>query len=187
VIQQGGSPLIAYAMPTPLDSKRLFCETPFAGVATQFSAVMLSTTDTKCMHAGLEAFDKDGSEARRVEASIGLPVLHHRGKKPSGSTSEIERLFKCEPHQVIFVGDRYLTDVVFGTMNGMLAVRVAPFETRGESVAVAMARIVEGALVAAYRGLGMRPLAQRILGEQPVWEAKGGFVQRTVESVDGGW
>ncbi len=34
------------------------------------------------------------------------------------------------------VGDRYLTDVVFGNRNGMLTIRPAPFTSKGEPKAV---------------------------------------------------
>ena len=34
------------------------------------------------------------------------------------------------------VGDRYLTDVVFGNRNGMLTIRPAPFTAKGEPKAV---------------------------------------------------
>lgn len=34
------------------------------------------------------------------------------------------------------VGDRFLTDVVFGNRNGMLTIRPAPFTSKGEPKAV---------------------------------------------------
>lgn len=46
------------------------------------------------------------------------------------------------------VGDRYLTDVVFGNRNGMLTIRPAPFTAKGEPKAVllvSLARRVGGA------------------------------------------
>ena len=38
------------------------------------------------------------------------------------------------------IGDRYLTDVVFGNRNGMLSVRVAPIQLDGETAAVKLVR-----------------------------------------------
>ncbi len=38
------------------------------------------------------------------------------------------------------IGDRYLTDIVFGNRNGLLSVRVAPIELRGETAAVSLVR-----------------------------------------------
>ena len=38
------------------------------------------------------------------------------------------------------VGDRYLTDVVYGNRNGMLSVCVAPIQLAGETAAVKLVR-----------------------------------------------
>jgi len=42
--------------------------------------------------------------------------------------------------QLVMVGDRYLTDVVFGNRNGMLTIRPAPFTSQGEPKAVLLVR-----------------------------------------------
>lgn len=42
----------------------------------------------------------------------------------------------CGAHRLVMVGDRYLTDIVFGNRNGMLTVRPAPFTAAGEPKAV---------------------------------------------------
>lgn len=49
---------------------------------------------------------------------------------------------RCKAEQLIMVGDRYLTDVVFGNRNGMLTIRPAPFTSRGEPKAVLLVRLV---------------------------------------------
>ena len=41
------------------------------------------------------------------------------------------------------VGDRHLTDVVFGNRNGLLSVHVAPIDMRGEPAAVGLARALQ--------------------------------------------
>jgi phosphatidylglycerophosphatase GEP4 len=76
------------------------------------------------MLAGLEGFDKDFSKAKAVEAAVGVPVLRHSQKKPSGGCDEILERFNCEAHEVIAVGDRLLSDIVFGNLNRMLTVHV---------------------------------------------------------------
>lgn len=43
---------------------------------------------------------------------------------------------RCKAEQLVMVGDRYLTDVVFGNRNGMLTIRPAPFTAKGEPKAV---------------------------------------------------
>ena len=128
-----------------------------------------------------------------MEAALGVPVLRHRSKKPAGGTPEIEALLGCSPDKAVMVGDRYLTDVVFGTLNGMLTVRVAPFDTSGESFAVRAARWLEGALVAAYRRAGVAAPAQELLGGQAAAFEAGGFVRQLrgagsdADDEGGGW
>lgn len=39
------------------------------------------------------------------------------------------------------IGDRYLTDVVFGNRNGMLTIRPEPFTSAGEPKAVLLVRL----------------------------------------------
>lgn len=74
--------------------------------------------------AGLEGFDTDLSKSRAVESAVGVPVLQHKRKKPAGGCKEIRKRFNCEAHEVVTVGDRLLTDVVFGNVNGMVTVHV---------------------------------------------------------------
>jgi hypothetical protein len=57
------------------------------------------------------------------------------------------------------VGDRYLTDVVFGNRLGMLTVRPTPFTSAGEPKAVLLV-CGEAAALAAARRLG--PVAARL-------------------------
>lgn len=50
-------------------------------------------------------------------------MLRHTEKKPAGSAADIASHFNCQPEELIMIGDRYLTDVVFGNRHGMLTVR----------------------------------------------------------------
>ena len=52
------------------------------------------------------------------------------------------------------VGDRYLTDVVFGNRNGMLTIRPAPFTAAGEPMAVAAVSEARGEGAPAVRAWG---------------------------------
>ena len=47
---------------------------------------------------------------------------------------------RCPPTELVMVGDRYLTDVVFGNRLGMLTIRTAPLTFRGEPRAVLLVR-----------------------------------------------
>lgn len=72
-------------------------------------------------------------------------------------------LRRCEPHEMIFIGDRYLTDVVFGNRHGMLTIRVAPLTSKGEPPTVAAARLVENACVSRWSAAGLRAPAHHLL------------------------
>jgi len=79
-----------------------------------------------------------------LERMLGVHVLQHSEKKPSGCVSEIEEYLgspdcsyktrcklvasRCKSESVAMIGDRLLTDVVFGNLNGMLTIYVDPFE-----------------------------------------------------------
>jgi predicted HAD superfamily phosphohydrolase YqeG len=52
------------------------------------------------------------------------------------------------------VGDRFLTDVVFGNRNGMLTIRPAPFTSKGEPKAVLAVR--RGMNMGALQAAGCR-------------------------------
>lgn len=97
--------------------------------------------------AGLKQYDPEGREASHLEAALGVHVLRHATKKPGGSSSELEEHFGCSASQLVMIGDRYLTDVVFGNRHGMMTVYVQPLSTAGEPAGVVAARTVENMLV----------------------------------------
>lgn len=85
---------------------------------------------------------------------------------------------RCEPHEMIFIGDRYLTDVVFGNRHGMLTIRVTPLTSKGEPPTVAAARVVEEACVSRWSAAGLRAPAHRLLSVEGV----GRMIVSTTES-----
>ena len=98
--------------------------------------------------SGLEAFDPDGAEAAAVERALGIPVLRHRAKKPEGEPGPLEAHFGCGTEELVMVGDRVFTDVVFGNKMGMLTVKVEPFpESAGEKVTVRFSKWAEDRLL----------------------------------------
>ncbi|KAF9577121.1 hypothetical protein BGW38_007873, partial [Lunasporangiospora selenospora] len=82
--------------------------------------------------------DKDYKEADTIERSLKVHVLRHQEKKPGGGEEllsylrskdrdgdmdkESVSLATIEPSQIAVVGDRALTDVVFGNTYGMLTI-----------------------------------------------------------------
>ena len=106
--------------------------------------------------AGLQQYDPEGEEARAMEQRMGIPVLRHKEKKPAGGPEDLERHFGCAAEDLVMVGDRYLTDVVYGNRLGMLTVRPTPFTLEGETATVKMSRRIEERLVGGWEGAGRR-------------------------------
>lgn len=111
--------------------------------------------------AGLYQYDPEGVEAEQLESDLGIPVLRHREKKPAGGCGELEDHFGCPACELIMVGDRYLTDIVFGNRHHMFTIRVAPLVDGGEPVGVALSRSVEDYLVPKWIRAGTQAPAHR--------------------------
>jgi phosphatidylglycerophosphatase GEP4 len=72
--------------------------------------------------------DVGHESAIRIERRLGVPVLRHSEKKPGG-LAEVLSFFKASSggedvpaDRLCVIGDRLLTDVVFGNLHGMLTV-----------------------------------------------------------------
>ncbi|KAJ1923428.1 hypothetical protein IWQ60_005896 [Tieghemiomyces parasiticus] len=72
--------------------------------------------------AGTEADDPGYRQAADIERHLGVPVLRHPLKKPGGGEALSQRFPNLQPAQVAFVGDRLMTDVLFGNLNGWLTI-----------------------------------------------------------------
>ena len=109
--------------------------------------------------AGLKQYDPDGAEADAMERALGIKFIRHATKKPAGDVDDVVAHFPgCDSaKKLIFVGDRYLTDVVYGNRHGMFTIRVAPFTTKGESISIKSARKIEESVVALWRSFGVAP------------------------------
>ncbi|EMS57867.1 hypothetical protein TRIUR3_17684 [Triticum urartu] len=94
--------------------------------------------------AGLKQYDPDGSDASTIEATIdGVHVIRHDAKKPAGAAKEIESYFDCSASDLVLVGDRYFTDVIYGNRNGFLTVFTEPLSFVGESYIVRKSVTIE--------------------------------------------
>ncbi|KAH8663907.1 mitochondrial PGP phosphatase [Xylariales sp. PMI_506] len=91
--------------------------------------------------AGALSYDHDGSLARELEESTGVPVLSHRVKKP-GCKDEIMAHFRqhpetgvTQPSQIAVIGDRLMTDMMLANTMGSWGIwirnGVAPLENKG--------------------------------------------------------
>lgn len=97
--------------------------------------------------------DKDYAEASRVETALKLDVLRRRCKKPGGFEEllawfrRLEGLGDVKTHELAMVGDRLVTDVVFGNMHGMLTVHVLPLTLRGDNPVALSVRALENGVL----------------------------------------
>jgi phosphatidylglycerophosphatase GEP4 len=114
--------------------------------------------------------DPGGAAADALEAALGVHVLRRRHKKPRGFES-VRQHFQCDGTALLMVGDRYLTDVVFGNLHGMLTVHTEQLTTAGDNRVAQTMRRVEDWLVARYDRRGLRapphPLALSLSWSDP--------------------
>eukprot|EP00730_Choanoeca_flexa_P020327 TRINITY_DN9933_c0_g1_i2.p1 TRINITY_DN9933_c0_g1~~TRINITY_DN9933_c0_g1_i2.p1 ORF type:complete len:170 (+),score=17.43 TRINITY_DN9933_c0_g1_i2:27-536(+) len=119
-------------------------------------------------------FDKDNCITKPYELSVHAPfancwsnlqqdyrdriyivsnsaVLRHRDKKPSYECGRqlLDALNNPSPSQVAMIGDRLLTDVVFGNRMGFTTILTMPFTTAREPVVVQLLRKFENILLKA--------------------------------------
>ncbi|KAA8526214.1 hypothetical protein F0562_008047 [Nyssa sinensis] len=105
----------------PLGSSMEWCKSVFGNDMAVFSN-----------SAGLHEYDPDGRKARALEGAIGIKVIRHRVKKPAGTAEEIEKHFGYDSSQLIMVGDRPFTDIVYGNRNGFLTILTEPLSLAEE-------------------------------------------------------
>lgn len=73
--------------------------------------------------------DKDYEDAIKIEQELGINVIRHDEKKPGGLKEVLQHFEQNgveDASQLCMVGDRLLTDVVFGNLFGMLTVHCLP-------------------------------------------------------------
>ncbi|CAO0794501.1 unnamed protein product [Mucor circinelloides] len=102
--------------------------------------------------------DVDYKEAQKLEESLGVTVLRHDEKKPSGGQFLKEKLSPIPADQTAFVGDRILTDVLFGNRNGNLTIWTRQVITEeGDNKAALILRRMEYRLISLLQGLNIKP------------------------------
>ncbi len=71
--------------------------------------------------------DPGYEDAIQIEEKMGITVIRHDEKKPGGLQEVLNHFDTVDDaSQLCMVGDRLLTDVVFGNLFGMLTVHVLP-------------------------------------------------------------
>lgn len=70
--------------------------------------------------------DADFADAITIEASLGIQVIRHEEKKPGGLQEVLTHFGLDDPASICIVGDRILTDIVFGNLYGLLTIHTLP-------------------------------------------------------------
>ncbi|XP_065852030.1 phosphatidylglycerophosphate phosphatase 1, chloroplastic/mitochondrial isoform X3 [Euphorbia lathyris] len=84
-------------------------------------------------------------------------------KKPAGTAEEIENYFGCTASQLIMIGDRPFTDVVYGNRNGFFTILTEPLSLSEEPFIVRQVRKLEMAFTNHWLGKGKRPVSHNLL------------------------
>jgi len=114
--------------------------------------------------AGLKEYDPDDVDARAIEAAMeGVHVIRHDTKKPGGAAKEIESYFGCSASNLVMVGDRYFTDVVYGNRNGFLTVLTEPLNFPNESYIVKRVRKLEAHIISYWYKKGHKPFEHPLI------------------------
>jgi len=71
--------------------------------------------------------DADFGDAIKLEQSLGIAVIRHQEKKPGGLQEVLAHFGLEDAAKICIVGDRLLTDIVFGNLHGMMTVHTQPF------------------------------------------------------------
>lgn len=86
-------------------------------------------------------------DAARIEESLGISVIRHADKKPGGLREVLDHFGVDDPASVCVIGDRLLTDVVFGNLHSMLTVHTLPLcrgaDNRADNTPSKVIRYVE--------------------------------------------
>lgn len=77
--------------------------------------------------------DPEYKDANEIEQAMGIAVIHHDEKKPGGLEEVLSHFSMEDPAELCMVGDRLLTDVVFGNLHGMLTIHTLPLCTGADN------------------------------------------------------
>ena len=70
--------------------------------------------------------DPHYQDALAIEKKLGIAVIRHTEKKPGGIQEVLQHFQIEDASSIAVVGDRILTDIVFGNLHGMLTVHTLP-------------------------------------------------------------
>lgn len=119
--------------------------------------------------------DPDYNDAKNIEKKMGISVIRHDEKKPGGLKELLSHFNNVsDPTQVCMVGDRLLTDIVFGNLHGMLTVHCLPLcvgeENRNDNKVASAVRNIENKILYGKWFVG-KMIRKKTLGHA-VWEGE---------------
>lgn len=104
--------------------------------------------------------DPDYKDAIEIEEALGINVIRHDEKKPGGLDEVLAHFGMEDPAKICMVGDRLLTDIVFGNLYGMLTVHTLPLcqgeDNAKDNTVSAMVRTAENKLLYSSPGRAQR-------------------------------
>lgn len=110
--------------------------------------------------------DADYKDAQHIQENLGIAVIRHDEKKPGGLKEVMDHFQVDDPASLCMVGDRLLTDVVFGNLYGMLTVHTLPLckgadNSRDNTVSSIIRTIENSALYGNWLGSYYDPTSQK--------------------------
>jgi phosphatidylglycerophosphatase GEP4 len=108
--------------------------------------------------------DSYGFDAQQIELKLGIPVIPHKRKKPNGINDVLQH-FNCHPHELVMIGDRAFTDIVFGNRHGLLTILTCQFTASGDNTAAQFAYKQENKIVGRWIKSGIKAPPQILLKE----------------------
>jgi phosphatidylglycerophosphatase GEP4 len=128
--------------------------------------------------------DPGGAAADRLERTLGIPVLRRAHKKPRGFEAVRAHFGGVDPATLVMVGDRYLTDVVFGNLHGMLSIHTQQLTSRGDNRIASLMKRLEDGLLALYRWMRIRPIPHRLIDSRPGGTFLSGWLPTSKSGAD---
>ncbi|KAF2074746.1 hypothetical protein CYY_003934 [Polysphondylium violaceum] len=95
--------------------------------------------------------DVNFNKANKIEKEMGITVLKHGTKKPDGIDSVVQYFKVDSPNKIIMVGDRFLTDILFGNLYGMFTIYINPITSIGDNFFVKLIRNKEKQMVESFK------------------------------------
>lgn len=93
-------------------------------------------------------------DAKVIEQELKIEVIRHKLKKPEGY-GDVAEWFDCDLNQIVMIGDRLLTDTLFGNRAGLLTIHTGILTLKGDNIPAAIARFLENQLLKVWKKRGV--------------------------------